>query len=100
MKEQLKLLLEQNKLLVQKLTVSGTEPSRKPRKPSYSDQERKEYNKKPFLYCYTCGYQKDHKSSDCSVSWKARNHKNTATLTNNQGGNQERVGLYKRSINV
>ena len=47
MKEQMKLLLEQNKLLVQKLTVSETEPSRKNRKPKAQlEQERKEHNKK------------------------------------------------------
>ena len=64
----MKLLLEQNKLLVQKLTVSETEPSRKNRKPKDQwEQERKEYNKNPFLHCYICGYQKDHKSSNCTV---------------------------------
>ena len=54
MKEQLKLLLEQNKLLVQKLTVSETEPSRKNLKSKAQlEQESKECHKKPFLYCYT-----------------------------------------------
>ena len=99
MKEQMKLLLEQNKLLVQKLSTADTEPSHPTRKTkAQKEQERKEYQKKPFLYCYTCGYQKDHNSSDCAVPWKAANHKKKATIADNQGGNQRGAYPYKRSL--
>ena len=39
-----------------------------------------------------CRYQKDHNSRDCTVPWKAANHKKKATLADNQGGNQR--GAY------
>ena len=49
MKEQMKLLLEQNKLLFQKLSVSESEPSRPNRKSkARKEQERKEHKKKTF----------------------------------------------------
>ena len=64
----MKLLLEQNKLLFQKLSVSEFEPSRQHRKSRVrKEQESKEHQKKTFLYCYTRGYQKDHNSHDCTV---------------------------------
>ena len=89
----MKLLLEQNKLLFQKLSVSESEPSRPNRKSKVrKEQERKEHQKKPFLYYYTIGYQKDYNSNNCTVPWKAANHKKKATLADNQGGNQR--GAY------
>ena len=46
----MKLLLEQNKLLVQKTSVPETEPSRTHRKSRAQwEQERKEYQKKTFV---------------------------------------------------
>ena len=51
MKEQMKLLLEQNKLLVQKLSVPETEPTRPHRKSkAQKEQERKEHQKN---LCFT-----------------------------------------------
>ena len=50
-------------------------------------QKRQEHENKPWLCCFTCGYQKGHNSSDCNVLRKARNHQNNATASDTKGGN-------------
>ena len=58
-----------------------------------------EYKDKSISCYYTYGCQKHQNSYDCTVSWKAKNHRDNTTTKENRGGNQQGEGWYKRSNN-
>ena len=53
---------------------------------------------KLWLYCCTCEYNQNHKSSEWNVPWKAANHKDNTTTVDNKDWNKNKMHLYQNSV--
>ena len=91
LKYQMKMVLEQNKKLASAINAisKDKEPPR-----SNGNQDRK-----PWMCCFDCRFQKTHASSNLNAHWKAKNHKSYATIEDRKGGCQVDKHMHDRKQN-